>query len=256
VSLDRCRVVLVRPHYPANVGSVARAMRNLGFADLRIVEPATFHLDADARRLSTHGEPVLHAATRHPDLGDAVADCVRVVATSALTAGQYRDPTPAGPDVQIPLLADALTTGPAALVFGPEPNGLANVEVARCDALLTLPTDAEYPALNLAQSAAISLYLLRAEWLRRRPTPAPPADPADLPAAHADAERAFGRLREALEAVHFLYGDRADALMHALRQLLTRARPTAREVRILHGLARQLLWFAGQQGPPPALPPG
>jgi tRNA/rRNA methyltransferase len=57
----------------------------------------------------------------------------------------------------------------------------------------------------------------------------------------------FDHLRSALEAVHFLYGDKADSLMHALRHLIGRAGPTPMEVGVLHGLARQLLWFAGRK---------
>ena len=57
----------------------------------------------------------------------------------------------------------------------------------------------------------------------------------------------FDHLREGLDAVHFLFGTRADALMHAVRHLIARAQPTRQEVRILHGLARQLLYIAGKR---------
>jgi tRNA/rRNA methyltransferase len=56
----------------------------------------------------------------------------------------------------------------------------------------------------------------------------------------------FDHLREALSAVGFLFGDKSESLMHGLRHLIGRARPTQQEVKILHGLARQLLWSAGQ----------
>ena len=57
----------------------------------------------------------------------------------------------------------------------------------------------------------------------------------------------FEHLREAFQAVGFLFGDRQESLMHAMRQLIGRAMPTPGEVRMLHGLARQLLWVAGQR---------
>ena len=53
----------------------------------------------------------------------------------------------------------------------------------------------------------------------------------------------FAHLREALEEIHFLWDDRADALMHALRHLIGRAGPTPMEVGVLHGLARQIRWY-------------
>jgi tRNA/rRNA methyltransferase len=64
----------------------------------------------------------------------------------------------------------------------------------------------------------------------------------------------FQQLRTALEQVHFLYGDKADALMHGLRHLIGRAGPTVMEINVLLGLARQLRWFAerreaGAKGP-------
>ena len=55
-------------------------------------------------------------------------------------------------------------------------------------------------------------------------------------------ERLFGHLREAFEGIHFLYGDKAEPLMHALRQMLGRANLSVGETKILHGLARQILW--------------
>jgi tRNA/rRNA methyltransferase len=130
-----------------------------------------------------------------------------------------------------------------ALVFGPEPKGLSNEEVARCHYLIHIPTDEAYPALNLAQAVAICLYELHLAWLKReeRLERSPPA-----PASFAEQERMFAHLRTALEGIHFLYGEKADSLMHALRHLIGRAGPTPMEVDVLHGLARQIEWYARQ----------
>jgi tRNA/rRNA methyltransferase len=116
-----------------------------------------------------------------------------------------------------------------------------------------LPTDPAHPALNLAQAVAICLFELRRLWL----APLAALTPADPPAPFATQEHMFVVLREALEAIHFLYGPKADALMHGLRHLLGRARPTEMEVKLLLGLARQMRWIAarGASEEPPALPP-
>jgi tRNA/rRNA methyltransferase len=139
----------------------------------------------------------------------------------------------------MPRLAEAMAFGPVALVFGPEPSGLSNAEVMRCHHLIHVPTDEGYPALNLAQAVAVCLYEMRRAWLGRAS-----ARPGEPPAPFADQERMFAHLREALERVHYLYGPRADSLMHALRHLIGRSGPTAQEVKLLLGLARQLNWFA------------
>jgi tRNA/rRNA methyltransferase len=242
--------VLVRPQIAANLGATARAMRNLGLSDLVLVAPQADPSDPHARQLSTHGEAILQRARVVADFGESVADCVLVAATSARTGGLFRAQSLGPPEEVLPHLAEALPAGPCALVFGPESSGLTNAEVARCHHLIHIPTDPDYPALNLAQAVAICLYELRRAWQRR----AEPAAPPEPPAAFAAQERVFAHLRTALEEIHFLYGPKADALMHALRHLLGRARPTDMEIGVLHGLARQIRWFAARHRPPDGSP--
>ena len=57
----------------------------------------------------------------------------------------------------------------------------------------------------------------------------------------------FEHLRLGLERIHFIYGEKADSLMHAVRRLVGKAQPTAMEIKLLHGLARQMEWFAEQR---------
>src|SRR5262249_18627446 len=133
--------------------------------------------------------------------------------------------------------------GPTALVFGPEPTGLTNEEVTLCHYLIHIPTDLEYQALNLAQAVAICLYELRKAWLKQTEV-LPVREPL---AAFAAQDRMFAHLRQALEEIHFLRGENADTLMHGVRHLIGRSQPTAMEVDLLHGLARQMQWVARQQ---------
>jgi tRNA/rRNA methyltransferase len=241
MSLHNCRVVLVRTQVAGNLGATARIMRNMGLNELVLVAPQANPAGREARQLSTHGEAILDNARIVPNLDEALADCVLVAATSART-GQLIRGQSRTPEEVMPLLLEAIGGGPVALVFGPEPNGLTNEEVTRCHYLIHIPADPVYPALNLAQAVAICLFELRRNWLGHR-------EPADdsRPAAFSDQERMFESLRTALEAIHFLYGPKANSLMHALRHLIGRAQPTETEVNLLFGLARQIRWYAGQE---------
>jgi tRNA/rRNA methyltransferase len=242
MSLHNARIVLVRPQIADNLGATARVMRNLGLKDLVLVSPEADTADRQARRLSTHGETILDHARTVPDLGDAVADCLLVAGTSART-GQLIRGQFGSPDEVMPGLAERLRAGPVALVFGPERSGLTDRELTRCHHFIHIPTDPSYPALNLAQAVAICLYELRRAWLKQTPAP---VEPAPL-VTFAEQERMFAELRASLEEIHFLYGPKADSLMHALRHLIGRARPTKMEVGVLHGLARQIHWYVKQR---------
>jgi tRNA/rRNA methyltransferase len=237
MSLKNCRVVLVRPRVAGNLGATARIMRNMGLSELVLVAPESDPGKRQARRMSTHGQDILRRARIVEDLGEAVAECVLVAATSARKGKLIRG-QPASPALAMPRLIHAAITGPIALVFGPERTGLSNDEISRCHELIQLDAEDDYPALNLAQAVAICLYELRKAWRLSDQIVATKAI-----ASFADQERMFTSLREALEGIHFIYGPKADTLMHALRHLIGRAQPTDMEIGVLQGLARQIRWY-------------
>jgi tRNA/rRNA methyltransferase len=258
MSIADCRVILVRPHYPGNIGATARVMGNMGLCDLVLVEPVADPLDPASKQMSTRSETILHRARIVTSLAEAIADRHLAVATAASSAGLYRQEA-GPPDQVLGDVAEALAAGKkTALVFGPEPTGLTNDEIAQCQGLVAIPTADTHPSLNLAQAVAICLYELRRNFepCQSTPSAAPPAPTLD------EMERLFAHLKEALEGIHFLYGDKAEPLMHALRQMLGRANLSVGETKILHGLARQILWHRDQSRGPievspnsPPLPP-
>jgi TrmH family RNA methyltransferase len=230
--------VLVRPKIAGNLGATARAMTNFGLADLRLVTPEADPLSLEARALATHGEKLLQTARRFPTLISAVGDCVWVAGTSARIGGLFRRQNVLPVREGMKLATESARAGKVALVFGPEDHGLTTDEVSRCHHLLTIPTHDEYGVLNLAQAVVVCCY----EWFLASaegviaPADADPAAPAE------DVHRAFVHLEEALRAVHYVWGEKGPSVMHALRHLLSRSRPTAVETKLIHGLARQLLW--------------
>ncbi len=241
MSLDHCRVVLVRTHYPGNLGATARIMRNFGLRDLVLVAPQADIHDRNARQMSTHGEDILDTARIVSTLDEAIADCVLVIGTSGPEGGLYRRQSVGPPDEILTHALEPLRGDhPVALVFGPEPTGLSNDDVTLCHYLIHIPADEAYDSLNLAQAVAICLYELHKQW---RIEGEPTSVSSRVPVTFAEQELLFEQLRLALEEIHFLYGDKADALMHAVRHLLGKARLTEMEVKVLLGLARQIRWY-------------
>jgi len=236
----------MRPRIAANLGATARVLRNMGLRDLVLVNPEADPTDPEARKLSTHGEEILRQARSVASLSEAVADCTLVAATSARTGGLFRRQCIGPPDAIIPHLVENMARGPVALIFGPESTGLTNEEISSCHYLIHIPTDPGYPALNLAQAVVICLYELRRAWLKQcsRSREASDLKSHDFSYSTFETqERMFADLRAALEHIHFLYGPKADSLMHALRHLIGRAKPSDTEVDMLLGLARQIRWY-------------
>jgi tRNA/rRNA methyltransferase len=235
--LKNIRVVLVRPRGAANVGAVARAMKNVGLDDLVLVRPALVRAFW-SKAMAVHAEDVLRRLRRSDSLGEAVADCGLVVGTTC-RGGLYR--AAAEPPRQAaPRIIAAAAANRVALVFGPEDHGLRNEDLKRCHQLVVIPTDPGYPSLNLAQAVMVCGYEL---FLAANAT-------AATPQVLAPAERVemmFERLQAAFLSIGYLHRDNPDHIMFAFRRLLGRAQMEERDIRILLALARQIEWF-GRQG--------
>ncbi|MFH0862547.1 MAG: RNA methyltransferase [Candidatus Altiarchaeota archaeon] len=153
---DTFSVVLVEPRYDGNVGSVARAMKNFGFSDLVIVNGP--QIGPEGRKNAMHALDIVQSALRLKSFDEVVDRFDLLVGTSAKTGGDANHlRTPVFPEE---LVKAANLKGKVALVFGREDYGLLNEEIDKCDILVTIPANPEYPTLNIAQSSCILLYEL------------------------------------------------------------------------------------------------
>lgn len=217
------------------MAAACRGMKNMGLGRLLLVDPPRELDHPEARALAYGAWDVLDGAARVASLAEAVAGSTLVVGLSAR----------AGPGAWTPRQlasegAAAAGGGRVSLVFGPEATGLRNDELALCHRLVRIPSHAAQPSLNLAQAVLLVAYEVRlSAELEAVPDAAPRASAGEL-------EAALAALREALLAVGYLNPDNPDALLAELRTLLARAGPTPREISLLRGLARQVLWAAGR----------
>jgi tRNA/rRNA methyltransferase len=236
--LDRIRVVLVEPRDAGNVGAAARAMKNMGLRTLVVAGGVPL----DERRAATmavHADDVLHARRTAPDLATAVADAGWVIGTCG-RATAARDGGRPPREVAAEIVA-AAGRNDVALVFGPEDRGLSKIELDQCQAMITIPTDAAYSSLNLAQSVLLCGYEIFLAAGGATP------EPARVLASSARTELMHAKLEAALLAVGFLQPDTAASMMRKLRRTLGRAALDDDEVQVLLGIARQMSWAAGQR---------
>jgi tRNA/rRNA methyltransferase len=157
------RIILLNPQEDGNIGSVARAMKNFGFSELYIVSPLC-EMGKDARRLASHGLSVLEGARIVQSFEEAVEGCDLIVGTTGKKGGQK---TPKRKALEPGQLCQSIGNAKAAIVFGNEAYGIPNKLLARMDFAVRIPTNPDYPILNLAQSVVIILYeLSRKEFVK------------------------------------------------------------------------------------------
>jgi len=159
--IDLIHVVLVEPQDSLNIGSVARAMMNLGFRHLHLVRPRDFSIEK-ALVTGRWAEDLIRNATTHDSLSTAIAHMQDIIGFSSLDRPNRGQPTPL-PDWVTELAQNP--PKPTALLFGREDTGLPNEAIEQCRILVRIPSREEYPAFNLAQSALLVMYeLSRLKW--------------------------------------------------------------------------------------------
>jgi tRNA/rRNA methyltransferase len=238
--LDQLSVVLVAPSGALNIGSTARAMANFGVSSLRLVAPQTDHLQDAARKMAVKATPILEQATIHDQLAEALADCHFALGTTR-RFGKYRENL-LHPDEAASSLLPLLSKGRVALVFGREDRGLKTEELDLCQRLITIPTSAQLPSMNLAQSVAVCLY----EIARARGAATAVVGQRRL-AGVAQLENLFVHMRETFQTIDYLDRQNPEHILRAFRRFLGRAALDPREVRILRGLLSQIDWVESER---------
>ncbi len=239
---SRLRIILVDTSHPGNIGAVARAMKTMGFSDLRLVNPRFDDAlsNPDAIAFASGAQNILASAKVVDKIEDALVDCHFVAAVSA----RLRE---FSPPVIVPRdFADKLVgtnQQNVALVFGSERYGLPNEIVMNCNVLINVPANPDYSSLNLAQAVQILVYECR---MRAMQTMLPQGQNQVIGfqgemASSEQIDGMYQHLEKALIAIEFLNPDNPKKLMPRLKRLFSRAQLETEEVNIMRGIAKRIL---------------
>jgi tRNA/rRNA methyltransferase len=229
---DPTRFVLMHTSHGGNVGAAARAMKVMGFSDLVLVQPrfADVLSREDTVAMASGAADILARARIVATLTEAL-DGIHHACATAMTPRDFGPPTHA-PREHFQLLMGRETR--VAFVFGSERFGMSNDEVYRCHACLSIPTDARYGSLNLAQAVQLIAY----EWrMALGGFAVEPRTPDALLADMVALQGAVDHWARALVQLGYLDPAAPKKLMPRLQQLLNRAQLTQEEVHILRGIA-------------------
>lgn len=239
---SRLRFVLVHTSRAGNIGSVARAIKTMGFGELVLVAPRCDDPlnDPEAVAFASGADDVLKGARIVETIAEALEGCNFAAAVSA----RLREFSPPvwTPRALATHVAGATDLTPA-LILGNERFGLPNQIVEQCNVLINIPANPVYSSLNLAQAAQVLAYECRVAAV---------GDEGSVPAAggigfHGAAasvteiDGMYAHLQQALVAIDFLDADNPKKLMPRLKRLFSRTQLETEEVNILRGIARQIL---------------
>ncbi|MDB6182529.1 RNA methyltransferase [Paracoccus fistulariae] len=231
-------IILVRPQMGENIGAAARAMLNFGLTEMRLVDPRDGWPNPRAVAMASGAAGrVLDRARVYPTLAQAMEGIDYAFATTAR-----------GRELTKPVFTPATAMerarqeqGRCAIIFGPERAGLENDDVARANAIVTVPVNPDFPSLNLAQAVLLMGYEYGRDILPPEPAPHHRRAEAELPADRIEIEKLGDHYEERLDQAGFFFPEQKSANMKLnLRNMWSRLALTRSDVRMLHGILRQL----------------
>jgi tRNA/rRNA methyltransferase len=230
MNLDSISIILVRPKFHENIGSVVRAMKNMGLSRLIVVNGCS-PLHANAYKLASGAEDILERAEEVFTLREAISEMGCVVGTTS-RGGKERHPN-LTPEALGKKLVPLSLKNSIGLAFGSEREGLTNEELSLCHLYVRIPSAASFPSLNLAQAVMVVCYELFQASM------AIPKRPVQLARAE-QLERMFEHMEKTLIQIGFLDSNHPKGIMRALRRVFGRSQMDEREVQILQGIWSQM----------------
>jgi tRNA/rRNA methyltransferase len=230
--------VLIRPQMGENIGAAARGMWNFGLDRMRIIDPRDGWPNQKAVAMASGAGRLLDEAQIFEDTAAAIADCDYVYATTARPRGLTKlvlTPEAAMQDAR----ARIGQGQKVAVMFGPERAGMENDDIARANAIISVPVNPDFPSLNLAQCVLLTGY----EWRRE----AVEVDPSRVDAVgdwaeQIEIEKLSDHYEERLREAGFFYPEhKAENMKMNLRNMWSRMPMTRADVQMLHGMMRQMV---------------
>jgi tRNA/rRNA methyltransferase len=233
LNLNSISIILVRPKFHENVGSAARAMKNMGLNRLLLVDGCS-PLHMNAYRLASGAEDILERAEEFSTLKEAVSEMECVVGTTS-RGGKERSPL-LTPEALLKKLIPISSKNSIGLVFGSEREGLTNEELTLCHLYVRIPSSESFPSLNLAQAVMVLCYELFQSSVTVQKRSIQLAKAEQL-------ERMYEHMERTLLGIEFLDAQNPKRIMRVLRRLFGRSEMEEREVQILQGIWSKIDWF-------------
>lgn len=238
--LNNCRIILVNPTHPGNIGSAARAMKNMGLTELYLVSSNINIIDDHAIARSSGADDVLARAKIVSNIKEAIIDCVYLLGTSARgrnLSSPILNPRTAA---KIAIENYAACDQKIAIIFGQERIGLTNDELSICHAQIMIPANPNFSSLNIASAVQLICYELNIANLAYADLAANLNNNNNrgdhILATANEIELFYEHLERVMIKTEFLDPKQPKMLMRRLRRLYNRAQMCQQELNIMRGI--------------------
>ena len=231
--------IFVNPQMGENIGASARGMWNFGLERMRIVAPRDGLPNQKAVAMASGAGRLLDEALIFPTFTDAIADQHFIFATTARPRDLLKPIY--SPEEAMKLAFSKISRGQnVGFAFGPERSGLENLDIVKANAIVSVPVNAKFPSLNLAQCALLLAYewMLKSSNLNNDKQILEQSSMVDV----MKVEKLSQYFEDALEKADFFYPeDKAESMKINFRNMWSRMPLTNSDVQIFYGMLRQLL---------------
>jgi tRNA/rRNA methyltransferase len=239
VKMENMTIVLKRPKYAGNIGSVARCAKNMGIEKILVVNGRELP-PAEMKQTSTHfASELIDQIIYFDDLEEALDGFEFIVGTTA-RLGSVRGPV-VSPREMATSLIDLSYHNRVALLFGPEDTGLSNDDLRLCHSLVTIPTSERLKSINLSHAVMILCYEIFTAQRGDLETFTPRL------ATAAEIEGMYEQIKALLQNIGFLNPQNPEYWMLHIRRFFSRTRLFSKDVKIIRGVCRQLEWRLDQK---------
>ena len=235
VKTENITIVLNKPKYPGNVGSVARCARNMGIEKISVVGNRDLAVE-EMKQMATHFAAGIVARIQHFDRLDEALAKFNFIVGATSRRGSGRGPV-VSPREMAERLIDISQDNEVALLFGPEDMGLSNDDLRFCHLLVTIPTSKRNKSINLSHAVMILCY----ESFTAHTEPLEAFTPRL--ADSVELEGMYEQMKALLTKIGFLNPQNPDYWMMHVRRFLSRRDLFSKEVKIIRGICRQLDWY-------------
>lgn len=233
--LSNIYIVLVKPIFDGNLGSTARAMKNMGLSNLILINPKADYQSKEAKKLAVSAFDILKKAKIFKNLENALKDINYILGTTTRKRKEFhRIFTPKGGSNKIMNIAK---NNKIAILFGKEDDGLSNEALSYANDIIRIQASSNLTSLNLSQAVMVIAY----ELFQTKMEKSIPHKPEYKLASLEERKYLFNNINNVMNNLFFKDEQRKEILFDSLKNFINRAEPREEDLNNFHGFCKKIM---------------